>query len=249
MKKIEDQGDELDQETRRLPGRFSRIDKSDSESEEDDRLDEYADEEEGDNHEEKEMSETVGTREEDEEIEENELENHQEGIEEEADNILDEILRTTANEEDNAAEDDLLGSDDEFDLYGDNSDKTKSPQRGSSSELKKSSLEPLPKKEFNEKNVLSSVVVQRTVSLAPPEPEVSKPEPDKSTRRRVIIAPPSPPNKKIKLRVPSDEDPAERRRRKFGLPTPDKDVMNSRKTEEDLKEGNSRKMRSCVVRR
>lgn len=230
-------GESSSQETRRLPGRFSRIDRSDSESEEDDRLDEYVDDDD-DNKAESKDDQTTEVPE-----EQPDLESQDEGQdtkEEEDHSILDEILQTEYNDIDDEG-DDLLGSGDEFDLYAD-----KSPERSKLEKSPSPKRTPSPPKEVPDK-VLVSSVVKRTVSLE------SKPETSNNSSaesRNVIIASTSPVStvKRIRLKAPVDEDPAERRRRKFGATTLDNPVKTTRNTEE-AKEGNSRKMRSFVVLR
>lgn len=249
------------QESRRLPGRFSRIERSDSESEEDDRLDEYADDEEEYHLEKTDDKETQDedsqnsfedeTKEEEEEEAEPSTEStskeEKEPVKEEEDlSLLDEILGNDSDAEYNVddLDDDLLGSEDEFDLYS--QDKTQSKDKSPRSQSPKNPIKDTDKvaatKQVTQSLDKCSAAKINTLNEIEKKEEVA----EKKTRQP-IQAPSSPAIKKIRLKAPEDEDPAERRRRKFGMTSPDNQDKKSSNEEVKAKDGKTQKMRSFVV--
>lgn len=246
------------QESRRLPGRFSRIERSDSESEEDDRLDEYADDEEEYHLEKTDDKETQNEDSQnsfEDETKEQEAEpstestskEEKEPVKEEEDlSLLDEILGNDSDAEYNVddLDDDLLGSEDEFDLYS--QDKTQSKDKSPRSQSPKNPIKDTDKvaatKQVTQPLDKCSAAKINTLNETEKKEEVA----EKKTRQP-IQAPSPPAIKKIRLKAPEDEDPAERRRRKFGMTSPDNQDKKSSNEEVKAKDGKTQKMRSFVV--
>ena len=252
------EGEGSSQESRRLPGRFSRIERSDSESEEDDRLDQYVDDDEEYHLEEPDDKETQNEDSQnsfEDETNEQEAEpstestskEEKEPVKEEEDlSLLDEILGNDSDAEYDVddLDDDLLGSGDEFDLYS--QDKTQSKDKSPRSQSPKNPVQDSDKvattKQVTKPLEKSSSAKMNTLNEAEKKEEVG----EKKTRQP-IQAPSPPAAKKIRLKAPVDEDPAERRRRKFGITSPDKEDKQSKEEGVKGKDGKSQKMRSFVV--